>query len=59
MKLHVVFDEINKPPNSEGNHVQKVNIFRYELTLSQTSPGFYVCAVQVFWKLYGKRRNCS
>ena len=48
MKLHVVFDEINKPPNSEGNHVQKVNIFRYELTLSQTSPGFYVCAVQVF-----------
>ena len=30
-----------------------------ELTLSQTSPGFYVSAVQVFWKHCGKRRNCS
>ena len=29
------------------------------LTLSQTSPGFYVYAVQVFWKHSGKRRNCS
>ena len=29
------------------------------LTLSQTSPGFYVSAVQVFWKHCGKRRNCS
>ena len=29
------------------------------LTLSQTSPGFYVLAVQVFWKHCGKRRNCS
>ena len=28
------------------------------LTLSQTSPGFYVSAVQAFWKHYGKRRNC-
>ena len=26
---------------------------------SQTSPGFYVSAVQVFWKHCGKRRNCS
>ena len=25
------------------------------LILSQTSPGFYVSAVQVFWKHYGKR----
>ena len=30
-----------------------------KLTLSQTSPGFYVSAVQVFWKHCGKRRNCS
>ena len=29
------------------------------LTLSQTSPCFYVSAVQVFLKLCGKRRNCS
>ena len=29
------------------------------LTLSQTSPGFYVSAVKVFWKHCGKRRNCS
>ena len=29
------------------------------LTLSQTSPGFYVSAVKVFGKLCGKRRNCS
>ena len=29
------------------------------LTLSQTSPGFYVSALQVFGKRCGKRRNCS
>ena len=29
------------------------------LTLSQTSPGFYVSAVQIFRKHCGKRRNCS
>ena len=33
-------------------------IFLY-LTLSQTSPGFYISAVQVFRKHCGKRRNCS
>ena len=32
---------------------------RTVLTLSQTSPGFYVSAFQVFWKQYGKRKNCS
>ena len=26
---------------------------------SQTSPGFYLSAVQIFWKYSGKRRNCS
>ena len=29
------------------------------LTLSQTSPWFYMSAGQVFWKHCGKRRNCS
>ena len=29
------------------------------LTLSQTSPGFYLSAVQVFWNQCGKRRKCS
>ena len=29
------------------------------LTLSQTSPGLYVSAVNVFWKHCWKRRNCS
>ena len=33
--------------------------FGKELTLSQTSPGFYVSAVQVLWKHCGKRRSCS
>ena len=29
------------------------------VTLSQTSPAFYVFSVQVFWKHCGERRNCS
>ena len=29
------------------------------LTISQTSPGFYMSAVQDFRKHCGKRRNCS
>ena len=29
------------------------------LSLSQTSPCFYVSAAQVFWKHCGKQRNCS
>ena len=29
------------------------------LTLSQSNPGFYVFAVQVFWEHCGKRRYCS
>ena len=28
---------------------------KFFLTLSQTSPGFYVSAVQVFWKHWGKQ----
>ena len=31
----------------------------FTLTLSQTSPGFYVSAVEVLQKHCGKRRNCS
>ena len=38
---------------------QKVSLCGNRLTLSQTSPGFHVCEVQIFWKHYGKRRNCS
>ena len=42
------------------NWICKMNIFlllpKY-FTLSQTSPGVYVSALQVFWKHYGKRRN--
>ena len=30
-----------------------------KLNLSQTSPGFHMSAVQVFWKHCRKRRNCS
>ena len=37
-----------------GKGLSKSVIILYILTLSQTSPGFYV-----FWKHYGKRRNCS
>ena len=33
--------------------------FGNELTLSQLNPCFYVSAVKVFWKHFGKRRNCS
>ena len=29
------------------------------LTCSKTSPGFYMSAVQVFWKYRGRRRHCS
>ena len=29
------------------------------LNISQTNPGFYVSAVQVLRKHWGKRRNCS
>ena len=32
---------------------------QFFLFLSQTSPGFYVSAVQVFRKHCRKRRNCS
>ena len=34
-------------------------IILLHLTLSQTSPDFYVSTVQVFWKHWGKRINCS
>ena len=35
------------------------NFVNFFLTLSETSPGFYVSALRVFWKHCGKRRNCS
>ena len=52
-------------PNGSGAHFTKLRRSTHEicvrelLTLSQTSPGFYVSAVQVFWKHCGKGRNCS
>ena len=42
-----------------SNNIKTCNNKDYHLTLSQTSPGFYVSAVQVFWKHCGKRRNYS
>ena len=36
-----------------------VKVMMGVLTLSQTSPCFYVSAVQAFWKHWGKRRNYS
>ena len=36
-----------------------IHAILWVLTLSQTSPGFNVSAVQVCWKLCEKRRNCS
>ena len=44
---------------------KKFNVFWHSiipqkvLTLFQTSPGFYMSAVQIFWKHCGKRRNSS
>ena len=38
--------------------LSKVLYCRHVITLSQTSPDFYVCAVQAFWKHCRKRRNC-
>ena len=35
----------------------KMLSFGKELTLSQTSPGFYVSAEQIYWKHCGKMRN--
>ena len=40
-------------------NVHIINLALKGLTLSQTIPGFYVSAVQVFGKHRGKRRNCS
>ena len=34
---------------------KKLRLHGKELTLSQTSPGFYVSAVQIFWKHCGEK----
>ena len=44
---------------SEELEFVKITSFTGLLTLSQTSPSFYVSAVQVLWKDCEKRRNCS
>ena len=48
------------------SYIRQASLFEQELmlcanpfTLSQTSPGFYMSAVQVFRKHCGKKRNCS
>ena len=51
-------------PKSEGPplNLENLGVFIRQkafLTLSQTSPGFYVSAVQVLRKHCGKRRKCS
>ena len=44
-------------PVTIGNSYNYVQYsFVFPLTLSQTSPGFYISAVQVFWKHNGKRK---
>ena len=51
---------VGKGENAGNQHFRFVpKCFLSFLTLSQTSPGFYVSAVQAFWKQCGKRRNCS
>ena len=69
----VTSDEYMFPPrrpSSVGNFIStKQNVFSlsmeydsrdfFFLTLSQTMPGFYVYAAQVFRKHCWKRRNCS
>ena len=52
--FHLYFSLFFYRPNVFVNR----NIFD-DLPFPQTSPGFYVSAVQVFWKHSGKRRNCS
>ena len=48
-------------PNNKILDLSRFEIYVYasDLTFSQTSPGFYVSAVEVFWKHSGKRRNFS
>ena len=55
----VVWERVNQI--SKTKHFTKFlerNLAWTSLTFSQTTPGFYVFAVQVFRKWYGKRRNC-
>ena len=49
---------INTTPQLFPFQLNKSELFQ-SLTVSQTSPGFYVFAVQVFWKHCGKMGNCS
>ena len=58
--IHLLFTTLN---SKEVTHTQagqhKTNNIEIILTLSQTSPGFYMSVVQAFGKHCGKRRNCS
>ena len=49
-----------KGSNESGLFQQVVFKCRFfKVDLAQTSPEFYVPAVKVFWKHWGKWRNCS
>ena len=55
----VILEKVNPLLNDKNLNCSKLKQIADDiLTLSQTSPGFYVYAVQVFWKHCGKRRNC-
>ena len=47
-----------KKRSSSSMPYRQVWTFVALVTLFQISPGFYMSAVQVFWKHHGKRRNC-
>ena len=56
----VLFDEELSPLLKNANPVLTVTqTCHFHSSLSQTSPGFYMSTVQVFWKYCWKRRNCS
>ena len=52
-----IWDYLGRKVRARGN-ANNVRDLENTLTLSQTSPGFYVSAVQVFGKHCGKGRIC-
>ena len=65
--IEILFIQNRVRKGENSGHLSKTNSFvsatfyfpANALTLSQTSPGFYVSAVQSYLKHCGKRRNCS
>ena len=52
-------ERARQPTSQQAWAVVLCATYDWSLTVSQTSTGFYVSAVHVFWKQSGKRRNCS